>query len=291
MRISTCARAALLLLLLCGSGRVVTGQELFVFSEPASNMPAGATGLRITNMLMQERLPAGTRRGQARSYNYHVFPELMWGVDKRLMVHLEGIFSNRTAAPGGAMALHAEGASVYGKYRFYSNDAMKRHFRMAIFARASVNNADIHQEEIVTNSHNTGYQLGWVGTQLLKRTALSLTGSYERALPQIGAARGEDLNSPHAHDAINGVASWGRLFFPKKYTGYKQTNVNLMAEVLTQYQPQTGRWFVDIAPSVQFIFNSQTRLDIGYRRELGGNMLRTAPNGLLVRVEHVVFGW
>jgi hypothetical protein len=65
--------------------------------------------------------------------------------------------------------------------------------------------------------------------------------------------------------------------------------MNVMAEVLGQYLPEHGKSFMDMTASVQFIFNSQTRLDIGYKRELYSNMLRTAPNGFLVRIEHLLF--
>jgi hypothetical protein len=46
---------------------------------------------------------------------------------------------------------------------------------------------------------------------------------------------------------------------------------------------------MDVAPSVQFIFNSQSRVDIGYRREISSTMLRTAPNGFFIRLEHNFF--
>jgi hypothetical protein len=46
---------------------------------------------------------------------------------------------------------------------------------------------------------------------------------------------------------------------------------------------------VDLAPAVQFIFNSQTRLDIGYKVQLYSDMQRVAPNGFMIRVEHLLF--
>lgn len=247
-------------------------QELFVYSEPASNMPAHSIGLRANNYIMQE---TGTNR-----INYHFIPEVMWGVNKNLMVHAEVYISNRDRG------LSAEGAGVYAKYRFFAHDAVFRHFRAAAFGRMSTNNGSIHQEEIETNGHNTGYELGLVGTQLLHKTAFSLTASYEQALDN---SRGNEFPVAQSRRAINYVASAGHLFFPKKYTGYGQTNMNVMLEVIGQYQPEQGKAFVDIAPAIQFIFNSQTRLDVGYKHQVSGNMIRTAPNGLLIRVEHLLF--
>jgi hypothetical protein len=253
-------------------GCKVQAQELFVFSEPASNMPAKSVGLRVSNWAMND--------AAAGRINYHMIPELMWGVNKQLMVHVEAFLST---LPG---YLSAEGAGVYAKYRFYSNDQVYRHFRMAAFVRASTNNGNIHEEEITTNGHNTGYQLGWIGTQLLHKTALSLTTYYEHASNNF---EGNEFPARFSGNAVNYRLSVGRLILPKAYTGYNQTNMNFMVELIGQTLWDNGKQFLDIAPSVQLIFNSQTRLDIGYKQELYTNMQRTAPNGLVVRVEHLLF--
>lgn len=250
----------------------ITAQELFVFSEPASNMPAKSAGIRLSNWLMDESATA--------HINYHFIPEIMVGVNNKLMLHAEGFFSNREKG------LSAEGVGLYAKYRFYSRDDVYRHFRMAAFARASTNNGDIHQEEIVTNGHNTGYQLGLIGTQLLHKLALSGTVYYERAYDNY---KSNELPVNMADHAINYSASAGRLILPKRYKGYNQVNMNVMVEVIGQYQPQNAKQYIDIAPSVQFIFNSQTRVDVAFRKELYSNMLRSAPNGVMLRVEHLLF--
>lgn len=254
--------------------RTSFAQELFVYTEPASNMPAHSLGLRLNNWLMQETIGG--------KLNCHLIPELMWGVNKNLMVHAEGFLSNRNNGFGG------EGAALYAKYRFYSHDVVYRHFRMAAFGRASYNNAPVHQEEIETNGHNSGFEFGWTGTQLLHKQAISASLSYERAMRDEKRTETEETVY-HPSQAVNYTLSTGRLFYPKSYTGYGQTNINLMVELLGQYLPERGKSYLDIAPSLQFIFNSQTRLDIGYRRQLYSTMSRTAPNGFLLRLEHVLF--
>jgi hypothetical protein len=248
------------------------GQELFVFTEPASNMPAKSVGLRVSNTFMNE---TGTGKK-----NYHLLPEIMWGVNKNLMLHLEGFFSNRNKS------LVTEGTSVYAKYRFLSKDALHSHFRMAAFGRASINNSDIHQEEIETNGHNSGYEAGLIATQLLHKVAISASSSYERAMDNSEVNK---FPSNQSNDAMNYTFSIGKLMLPKEYKSYKQVNLNLMAEFIAQRLNENGKYFIDIAPSVQLIFNSQTRLDLGYRKELTSNMLRTAPNGFMLRVEHLLF--
>lgn len=258
-------------LLCCCS--LAQAQELFVYSEPASNMPAHTLGIRASNWLMGER---GTGR-----VNYHFIPELMWGVNKNLMIHAEGFISNRNAG------LAAEGMGIYAKYRFFSKDTLYRHFRAAAFGRVTTNNAPIHQEEIMTNGHNSGYTLGLIATQLLHKQALSATFSFERAMDNFG---GNEFPARQSQNALNLALSTGRLCYPDRYLHYGQTNLNLMGEVLVQQLLGTNLRYVDFAPSVQLIFNSQTRVDVGYRMELYGNMERTAPSGLLIRVEHLVFG-
>lgn len=251
-----------------------SGQELFVYTEPASNMPAQSVGLRLNNWLMQE-----TDGGRL---NYHLLPEVMWGVNKNLMLHAEAFLSNRKDGSGLAF----EGGSAYGKYRFFTRDALHRHFRMAAYGRVSLNNADIHQDEIMINGHNSGYEGGLIFTQLLHKQALSLTVGYVHATNNAG---GNEIPNGKARDGINYALSTGRLILPKKYTDYGQTNFNIMLEVLGQVLPQTGKQYLDIAPSVQFIFNSQTRVDIGYRTPLFTNMERTAASGFLFRLEHLLF--
>lgn len=247
-------------------------QELFVFSEPASNMPAKSLGIRASNWLMNDI--------SEDKINYHFIPEVMLGLNNKLMLHAEGFFSNRN---GG---MSAEGAGIYIKYRFLSYDEIHRHFRMAAFARASTNNGNIHQEEIMTNSHNTGYQLGIIGTELLHKTAISTTVYYEQAYNNFG---GNKFPDQMANKAINYSVSFGRLIRPRHYIDYKQTNFNFMVEVLGQLLPENGKQYIDVAPALQFIFNSQTRLDIAYKKALYSNIQRTAPEGLLIRVEHLLF--
>ncbi|HRI22399.1 MAG TPA: hypothetical protein PLA68_15665, partial [Panacibacter sp.] len=76
---------------------------------------------------------------------------------------------------------------------------------------------------------------------------------------------------------------------PKEYISYKQTNMNLMVELLGQTLGSNGKSYLDAAPSLQFIVNSQARIDIGYRRQLYSSMYRHSPNGLQLRLEYLFF--
>ncbi len=260
----------LFVLLLVGSA--AQAQELFVYTEPASNMPTGSLGARLANMLMKEKYSNG--------YQYHLVPELMWGANKKLMLHVDGFISNQNKN------LAFEGGSFYAKYRFLSNDHVHNHFRMAAYGRVSFNNSDIHQEEIDLYGHNSGYQTGIVATQLLNRIALSGNASYVHAMDN---GDNNKFPSNQSNNAVNYSFSAGKLILPKEYINYKQTNVNLMLELLGQTLGNNGRSYLDVAPALQFIFNSQARIDVGYRKQLYSSMYRTSPNGFLVRFEYLFF--
>src|ERR1700712_2638020 len=113
-------------------------QELYVFTEPASNMATKSVGLRLNNYWM--------KNPQTSTTNYLLVPEIMVGASKKLMLHGDVYLSNQNQSGVGF-----QGGSVYGKYRFYSSDDVQRHFRMALYARASANSSKIVQEDLSLN--------------------------------------------------------------------------------------------------------------------------------------------
>ena len=250
------------------------GQELYSATEPASNIAAGSISFRFDNLIMDE---IGSSK-----INYHLIPTVMVGLSKKLMVQGNVFFSNRNKN-----RLDYEGGSVYAKYRFLSHDAVQKHFRMAAFGRISRNNSDIHQEELNMNGHNSGFEAGMVATQLLRKVALSSSFSFLQASDN--GKNNKFLYGTTNTKAVNYSFSIGKLMLPKEYKDYRQTNVNLMLEFLSQVNIGSGKYYMDVAPSVQMIFNSQSRVDIGYRSELSSTMLRTAPNGFFIRLEHNLF--
>jgi hypothetical protein len=258
--------------LLLPLSNALPAQELFVFTEPASNMPSKSIGLRATNWLMYDK--------SASTLNYQLLPEVMWGANKNLMVHLDGFFTNQNGN------FHAVGGGIYAKYRIYADDGMNRHFRLAAFGRVSLNNSAIFQQEIDLTRNNTGYALGLIATQLLHRQAVSVAFSFNQAYNN-----GEENKIPagQADQALNISLSTGRLILPKRYTSYRQMNMNLMLELLGQHLLGAHENYLDLAPAVQFIFNSQTRLDLGYKFQLYSDMQRVAPNGFIIRFEHLLF--
>jgi hypothetical protein len=245
-------------------------QELFVFTEPASNMPTNSIAARMTIGFYDQKYGNGT--------DIHLMSEIHYGISPKLMVQAQGFISNRNMS-----GLTAEGGGVYAQYKFLNLDDVQQHFRMAAYGRYSFNNAAIEQEAIETAMLNSGYELGVIATQLLHKLAISSSVSYERALNN-GTKNG--FPEYYSNSAMNYTLSFGQLVLPKKYTGYDQTNLNLMVEFLGQRLNGNGKSYLDIAPSIQFIIKSKARVDLAYRQPLYSDMCRMAPKGFLVRFEY-----
>ncbi len=279
----------------------VKAQELYVFTEPASNMAAKSIGARLG--YKQFKMEHNNK------YNvYRLDPELMIGVNKNLMLHLNGYASNMFQSK-----LKLEGGSLYAKYRFFSKDDIHSHFRVAAFGKASVidnptvltytephvvndgaGGTVIHEltnykvnNEIDIDGGNSAVTGGLIATKLINRLAVSSSVSYLYRLNNLKNKR--EVIVPWK--AVNYTLSAGYLLYPKEYTSYKQTNINLYTEFLgTSFlgnKPwDNKKYFIDIAPAVQFIINSIARVDIGYRTQLSGNTLRMSNNSFLIRVEY-----
>lgn len=248
------------------------GQELFLVTDPASNVPANSLGVNVLQSLFKEEFQTG--------YNYHLTPEVTYGLHRNLMFRASAFVSNRNND------LVTEGGSFYTKYRFYSEDDWNSHFRMAAFGRYSFNNADIHQEQLEIMGHNTGFETGIVVTKLIKKLAISSTISYEKVFNNKPNYSFPD----HLGDnATNYTLSFGHLMYPKQYTSLKQTNINLMLEFVGQTINENGKSYIDVVPVIQFIFNSQARLDLAYRKELMNAMVRSAPDGVYFNLYYTFF--
>jgi hypothetical protein len=249
-----------------------TGQELFLVTDPASNVPTNSLGVNVLQSLFKEKAESG--------YNYHLMPEVTYGLNRNLMFRATAFVSNR------GKDLVTEGGSLFTKYRFYSSDDLNSHFRMAAFGRYSFNNADIHQEQIEIMGHNTGFETGMVATTLIHKLAISSSVSFEKAFDNKPSY---PFPTEQGDNATNYTLSFGKLMYPKKYTSFKQTNINLMLEFVGQTINENGKSYLDAVPVIQFIFNSQARVDLGYRRELLSSMTRSAPNGVYFNLYYTFF--
>ncbi len=281
--------------------RSAAAQELFVYTEPASNMAAKGIGVRM-----------GYKSFKMTHHNkfsaYRLEPEIMFGISKNLMLHVNVFASNMFEGN-----LKMEGAGLYAKYRFFSNDDIHSHFRMAAYGQISlidnptfitytekhtvpdgnggyITHDLVNQQvnnEIDLDGSNSGIATGIIATKLINKLAVSGSLGYKYRLNNLHDKRETIV----PWEAVNYTLSMGYLLFPKEYTSYKQTNINLYTEFLGNSFLGSNDWdhkkyFIDIAPSVQFIVNSIARIDLGYRTQLVGNTVRMANSSFLVRVEY-----
>jgi hypothetical protein len=257
-----------LLLLALNAG----AQELYVYSEPASNMPAHSISAKLTGHFV------GSDNVYGR-FSQRYMPEIMFGFSKKLMVHVSATFADMHTDD-----FNFESVSLYAKYRFLSRDEIHQHFRMAVFADASYTRVPFHYDEITLMGDKSGVEAGIIATQLWHRFALSGTLSHTQVLDK--SRNSKTIYVPERnYQSINYTVSGGYLLLPKEYTDYKQLNVNLYTEFIGQQTLDRRTWFIDMAPALQLIFNSNTKLNLGYRFQLDGNMDRMANQSYLVSLE------
>jgi hypothetical protein len=248
------------------------GQELYVFTEPASNMPARSVSFKLTGRYPDSKLND--------YFKQRYIPEVMFGLSKKWMLHISGSLSDYYSN-----SVRPESLKGYLKWRFLSSDAVHKHFRMAAFMELSASRNDYLYDEFTLDGDLSGMQTGIIATQLVNRLAVSGTVSYMRGFGSSTVHHGSD--NQHL-SMMNYSASAGYLLFPREYVDYKQTNLNLYVEFLSSTGFGHYHYYVDIAPAIQLIFNSTTKVNLGARFQLGGNMVRVGENTYQVAIEHTI---
>jgi hypothetical protein len=249
------------------------GQELYVFTEPASNMPSHSISGKVTGKYA--RFPGATNHMQRYT------PEIMFGLNKKWMLHFASTFSDVYTTN-----MRWESARTYLKYRFFSNDDVHKHFRMAAFGEYSYSRNTGIYDDIGIEGDMSGFQSGLIATQLWNKLAVSSTLSYL----QTHQNKTTEIIANIPKKAFNYSLSAGYLVFPLNYKSFKQTNFNVYAELLGQRTLDMKKYVVDFAPAAQFIFNSNAKLNIGYRFQLSGNMYRMAERSWLISFERTFLG-
>ncbi len=246
-------------------------QELYVFTQPASNIPGKAIVAKLSGKSM-----VSYHNNQR---EFRISPEVQAGLTKNLMVagglSLSNMFFQNN--------MSFESARLYTKYRFYSNDAPHQHFRAAVYAQGSWSNNPLVYQELNLDGDNSGFQIGIVGTQLVNKFAVSGGVSYVRQLERINKI---EFFRGFSNEAVQYNLSMGYLLFPFSYKSIKQTNLNLYCEFLGQKNTDIDVGFLDIAPSLQFIFNSKARVNMGGRFQLQGTAHRMADRSVFLSLEY-----
>jgi hypothetical protein len=277
----------------------VSAQELFPHNEPASSIPKGVLGYRT----MYQGYNLDTYRKD------QVSAGIMYGVSSKLSVfsyltasnyHLNYIPDNFTMYIFNHKQINNEATpfafkGIYNlvKYRFLTLDGPNKHFRMAAYGEISKINAYHFEAEPDLRGNNSGIGGGMISTLLYKKTALSATVGYTN--PFAVNIREENIYMKSGN-AYNANFSIGHLVFPKKYADYKELNVNVYLECINKFY-QNAKLIVDelpsdpaffnvlnagryseLRPSVQLIFDSNTRVDFSVGLPLSNTYrLRSYP--------------
>lgn len=204
------------------------------------------------------------------------------------------------------------GLHFFTKYRFLTLDGDDKHFRMAGYAEYSAGAKGAHDEsEPHLQGDNNGLGFGLISTYLKSRLALSLTLGYVMPRPfsqQSVYTYDEFIINPDGTfstqlrtevenlklnypNALIYNFSIGYLLYPRKYKSYQTTNINFYIELMGKAFPtatftrngermdiQTfalkDNHFLDTYAGFQFIFNSNTRVDISMGFETFGRSFR-----------------
>lgn len=272
-------------------------QELFPHNEPASNVPKGVIGIRPfystypevkiqRNMyalrFMYGLLPKLTVMGTVSMTNHH-----SKDLPPNLVTHIHNgnqtIYSTNNIQRGIPYSYQFSGVYLYAKYRFLTYDRKNKHFRMALYADWS-NVGVAHDESEPSLMDDTkGYGGGIIATYLKNHFAASFTGGfiipkyYEGYSPDVGGVKVP--TKIEYGDAVLYNLSLGYLAYPRKYSDYNQTNINLYVEFMGKsYEAAKVTQFgyvnvpiqtpllaagnyVEIHPSIQAIFDSNLRID------------------------------
>ncbi|MFM1793644.1 MAG: hypothetical protein RL642_29 [Bacteroidota bacterium] len=259
----------------------LTAQELYVFSDPASNVPAKSLSLKYGGKFMgDDQRPSGDV-----IMSRHML-DASFGLNKKWMIRPAFTFSDMYTNS----VMRWESLSLYAKYRFLSNDAVHKHFRAAAFMKGVYSRNNLRYEELTGDGDQSVLQAGLILTQLVDKLAISSTLALtevvdgERFLKYGGARR-------FGYSSFNYSLSSGYLLFPRRYKSYEQTNFNIYLELIGSQALDRKVYFVDLAPALQFIVNSNTKINVGYRFQLKGNAFRMADANpsLSLSVERTFF--
>ena len=181
-----------------------------------------------------------------------------------------------------------EGARLYAKYRFLSNDEVHKHFRMAAFGLYNYSRNNLNRNEIsLAMGDQSGVQAGVIATQLVNKIAFSGTVAWNEVLD--GLRKDKQYQDLYAYRSINYSLSAGYLLLPFEYTDYDQTNLNLHVELLggRNINFPDEKYYLDLAPSVQAIFKSTAKLNLGYRFQLASDIDRVMKNSFMIGFEYI----
>ena len=257
-------------------------QELYINSEPASLIPKGTKVVRLSysNIIIDESNSLGDVANA-----FLMTPSLAYGLSKKIMLSTSFQFANRPYEQDLVPNFVFNGFKFYSKQRIYTTDKQKNHTRLSSFLKYSFHKDNFMKSNIDLDLQDRGFELGLIGTQLIKKLAISITSAYIRANDI-----NDDSNNLISLSTFKNSLSAGYLLLPRKYKSYKQTNFNLYLEYLTNtimnktFPVRYNRFSSTLAPGLQFVILSRSRLDFSYKIRKGDT-----ENEFFIKFTYIIY--
>lgn len=243
------------LLCLCIASTSSRAQELFILSEPASNLPKGALAVRLIHMQYENNEPYS-----ADEYRIMNAIRLAYGITGRWMIWLQPAFSNHhdddlppdvvnhyhigtqtvffsnTPQQTRPYPYRYVGTHFYTKYLFFKRDTQNDHLRASVYAEYSTTYTPHEEAEPNLYDDNQGWGAGLILTRLSQRWAVSYTMGIIRARPYEGMSGNQWTRIEYGTTFQYNLA-FGYLLYPRIYEHYDQNNVNLYLELRGKQYP------------------------------------------------------
>ena len=266
-----------------------SAQELYINSEPASLIPKGTKVVRLTNSNI---FLDGSNIMGSIGNAFIVTPSLSYGLSKKIMVSGSFQFANKPYEQDMMPNFGFNGFKLYSKQRILTTDKDKYHTRLSSFIKYSYHENKFMKDNLDLELQDTGFELGLIGTQLIKKLAISITSGFARIsnidekFIQGTTVKWQKINLNTFKNSI----SAGYLLFPRKYKSYNQTNFNLYLEYITNtiitkdFPSRYNKFSSTLAPGIQFILLSRSRLDFSYKLRNG-----EMPEEFLIKLTYIIY--
>ena len=266
-----------------------SAQELYINTEPASLIPKGTKVVRLNHhsiFLNGTNIMGGIGNAIIMS------PSISYGLSKKIMVSGSFQFSNKPYEQDMMPNFGFSGFKLYSKQRILTTDKQKYHTRLSSFIKYSYHDNKFMKDNLDIELQDTGFEFGIIGTQLINKLAISVTSAVTRIsnidekYTSGSTVKWQKINL----NTIQNSISAGYLLFPRKYKSYKQTNFNLYLEYLTNtiltrnFPDRYHKFSSTLAPGIQFILLSRSRLDFSYKIRKGD-----MPEEFLVKLTYIIY--
>ena len=257
-------------------------QELYINTEAASLIPKGTKVIRFnySSIFLNQ-----TNEKESIKNALLFTPSLAYGLSKKIMISGSFQFSNKPYEKDLGTNFGFNGFKLYSKQRIFTTDKQKNHTRLSSFVKYSFHKEKFMKSNIDLELQDNGFEFGLIGTQLIKKLAISITSAYTRVNDIY-----DKSNNLFRLGTLKNSISAGYLVFPRKYKSYKQTNFNIYLEYITNtitnksFPERFNKFSSILAPGIQFIILSRSRLDFSYKIRKGDT-----ENEFLIKLTYIIY--